>query len=146
LLVKRGLLSHEQLTAAFERRRRSAHVGYTSIGFLSPVDNPPTLNTGNAGRTYPVKWQLKDANSNYISDLASFMSLRYTVVSCGAFSGYSPDALVEATATGGTVLRYDSTSNQFIYNWQTPGVGNTCYVLVLTLKDGTTHVADFRLK
>ena len=54
--------------------------------------------------------------------------------------------LVEVTATGGTVLRYDATSNQFIYNWQTPSTSNACYVLVLTLKDGTTHVADFQMK
>ena len=124
----------------------SINVVYTFIGFLSPVDNPPTLNVGNPGRTYPVKWQLKDSNGNYISDLTSFTSLQYTTVGCGAFVGYSADALVEVTATGGTVLRYDATSNQFIYNWQTPSTSNACYVLVLTLKDGTTHVADFQMK
>jgi hypothetical protein len=124
----------------------TVNVVYTFIGFLAPVDNPPVLNVGNPGRTYPVKWQLKDTNGNYISDLASFTSLQYSVVGCGSFGGYATDALAEATSTGGTVLRYDATSNQFIYNWQTPNTSTACYILILTLRDGTTHLADFQMK
>src|SRR3989442_1681288 len=75
---------------------------------------PTVVNAGNSERTYPVKWQLKDANGNYVTDLASSTSLQYSVVSCGAFAGYTTDVLAEATATGRTVLRYDTTSNQFI--------------------------------
>ena len=87
----------------------------------------------------------KDANGNYVSSLTSFASLRYTTVGCDAFTAYSPDVLTEeAVATGGTVLRYDS--NQFIYNWKTPSTPNVCYILILTLDDGTTHLADFKLK
>jgi Subtilase family/Bacterial Ig-like domain (group 3)/Bacterial cadherin-like domain/Bacterial Ig domain len=120
-------------------------VVYTFIGFLQPVDNPPVINTGNPGRTYPIKWQLKDANGNYVSDLGSFVSLQYTVVTCGAFD-LSLSSTLDTTATGGTVLRYDATANQFIYNWQTPNPSNACYALTLTLKDGTTHLADFQMK
>ena len=124
---------------------KTHNIVYTFIGYLQPVDNPPVINTGNPGRTYPIKWQLKDANGNYVSDLGSFTSLQYTVVTCGGFDlGLSSP--LDTGATGGTVLRYDATANQFIYNWQTPNTSNACYVLTLTLKDGTTHLADFQMK
>jgi hypothetical protein len=29
---------------------------------------------------------------------------------------------------------------------QTPSTSNACYVLTLTLRDGTTHTADFQMK
>jgi hypothetical protein len=91
---------------------------YTFVGFLQPVDNPPVINTGNPGRTYPLKWQLKDVNGNYISDLASFVSLQYRVVTCGAFD-LAVSSPLDTTTTGGTVLRYDASAHQFIYDWQT---------------------------
>ena len=48
---------------------------YQFSGFLPPVGE---LNTGRAGRTYPVKWQLQDADGNYVSDLG-VVSLNYRV-------------------------------------------------------------------
>jgi hypothetical protein len=110
-------------------------------GFDPPVDDPPTVNLGRAGRTYPLKWHVTDAQGAEVSDLAVVSSVRFKPVTCGSFSGDPTDAL-EATATGGTGLRYAS---GFIYNWASPRQTG-CYEAYVTLSDGGVHTAQFNLR
>lgn len=116
---------------------------YVTSGFLAPVQNAPTVNVGKAGRTYPLKWQLQDANGQYISTLSAVQNMQVNSVACDTWSG-DPSTATSTDATGGTSLRYDSTSNQYVYNWQSPSSAG-CYVVTVTLDSGQTLTADFNL-
>jgi len=111
-------------------------------GFLQPVDNRPTTNTGRTGRTYPVKFQIRDKNGTVVTDIAAVDSIKSKAVPCGSFSGDPSDAL-EATAAGATSLRLED--GHFVYNWKTPSSAG-CYELFVTLADGGTHSANFSIK
>jgi predicted dienelactone hydrolase len=110
-------------------------------GFRAPIDNPPTVNTGKAGKTYPVKFQVRDENEALVTHLNAVTSIAHKPVACGSFSGELTHAL-ETTATGGTSLRFED--DQFVYNWNTPTTSG-CYVLLVTLADGHLHNANFML-
>ncbi len=115
-------------------------------GFLPPVANPPALNAAKAGRTIPVKWQLPDGRGGYVGDLGAVTGIALEQVQCSDLSSVMTTE-VTATASGSSGLRYDTTANQFVFNWQTGStLACTCQVLVLKLDDGSEYFAHFALR
>jgi hypothetical protein len=118
-------------------------LSWSTKGFYQPVDMGTVLNTVKAGSTVPLKFEVF-AGSTELSDPSIVKSL--TVAKINMSTSTLTDE-IETTATGGTSLRYDSTSGQFIYNWSTKGLlAGQCYQITLTLQDGSTIVAYFKMK
>lgn len=114
-----------------------------SRGFLQPV-NPTALNTVKGGSTVPLKFQVRTASGSYISSLAIINSFVLTQVQCGSLTTVIDE--VDFTTTGGTTLRYDLASNQYIQNWQTPKRPGTCYRVDVVFTGGQRLSANFQLK
>jgi hypothetical protein len=117
--------------------------GLTFSGFYQPVDNAPIVNTVKSGATVPVKWSLS-ATGNEVSSLSAVAAGYPKAVSVSCATGVTYDA-IDATSTGGTSLRYDSTAHQYVYNWQSPAQKGTCWRLDIKLVDGTVDSALFKL-
>ncbi len=119
-------------------------VQFTFQGFKPPVDNQPIVNIVNAGRTIPVKWSLRDAAGQYVSDLNAVTSITVERIPCSAGS---TDVIEETTEPGLVALTYDAGANQFHYNWKTEkSWAGTCRRLHVAFADGTVRSADFRMK
>ncbi|GIW20286.1 MAG: hypothetical protein KatS3mg065_0582 [Chloroflexota bacterium] len=119
-------------------------LAWETYGFYRPVDPVPVVNTVKAGSTVPLKFEVF-AGALELTDTAIVDTLTYRQVACNAFEDMT-ESPVELTATGGTVLRYDWTAGQFIFNWKTPATPSKCYKTTLLLDDGSTISAYFKLK
>jgi hypothetical protein len=116
----------------------------TFSGFLAPVDGAPFVNTGKAGRTYPIKFQLRDAQGAFIAVLPAVTSTTYQSVTCSSFGNAASEPLPTDTS-GNSGLTYNTSANQFTYTWKTPATTG-CYVFRLGFADGATYVANFKLQ
>jgi uncharacterized repeat protein (TIGR01451 family) len=121
---------------------RTVFVIYKFTGFFSPINNLPTLNQVNAGRSIPVKFSL---NGNQGLNI---FAADYPVSQQVNCSTSAPISDVQETGTAGnSSLSYDASSGQYNYVWKTEGSwAGTCRVLTVKLNDGTSHVANFKFK
>ncbi len=117
-------------------------LAWTLYGFSRPVDMGGVLNVVKGGSTVPLKFEVF-AGPTELTDPAVVDSLTQAKVAC---DGSAPTDVIEATATGGTSLRYDEVAGQFVYNWQSPKLPGQCYRVTMQTLDGSSLVALFKLK
>jgi hypothetical protein len=118
-------------------------LAWTLKGFYQPTDMTGVTNTVKYGSTVPLKWQVFKGGTE-LTDVSYIKSVTQKQVSCDPSA--PTDAVEEViTTTGGTVLRYDTTSHQFVDNWSTkPLTAGKCYNAIMTTQDGSTLVATFK--
>ncbi len=132
-------------------RLHSVLLPYNFTGFLSPLTTAGTLaapsdsGSGNFTKGVPIKWQLRDSSGAFLTSLTTTQTLQATyyvggVCTAGQATGTTFVLYLPTSgATGGSTFRYDSTNNQFLFNWSTKQVttGPGCYEIVLQLNDGS---------
>ena len=120
-------------------------IAWTLKGFYQPVDMGNVWNTVKNGSTVPLKFEVF-AGTTELTDVSAVKSLASKQVTCTALPGAVEDAIETLANTGSTVLRYDSTGGQFIFNWKTPSTPTKCYQVTMTAQDGSSITAFFKLK
>jgi hypothetical protein len=96
-------------------------------------------NTVKGGSTVPLKFEVFAGAELTDVGVVSILTKQETC------NGGFEDA-IELVATGGTSLRYDWGSGQFVFNWQTPKSPGKCYSVTATMQDGGSLTALFKLK
>jgi hypothetical protein len=125
---------------------------FTTAPNLAPTTfNSATMtwNVVKGGQTVPMKFNVFAGNvektgSDAFTDPAT--AFHYAKMSTCTNLSDSDPVDYTTTAAGSTVLRYDTTGMQWIYNWATPKVSQTtCYRTWVALADGSTLEAFFQL-
>jgi hypothetical protein len=113
---------------------------WTLKGFYQPVDMGGIMNTVKGGSTVPLKFEVFAGTTELISTsvVTTFLVQQVT---CGTVL---EDPIETLSNTGGTSMRYDSTSGQFIQNWQTPKPPGKCYTVFIKTADGSSIYAMFK--
>lgn len=117
-------------------------VQYDFLGFFSPVENPPVNNRVQAGQTIPLKFQLKSGES-FIRDVGAL-----TLIQSAKLRGCLRDRVdPPVDEREACVVHYDQIENRFVINWKTKkSWAKTCRQFMLTLNDGSVHVAYFQFR
>jgi endonuclease G len=115
-------------------------LAWTFSGFYQPVNMSGVWNTVKGGSTVPLTFEVFAGPTELTSTSVIVQPLTATQSVCsGGVQGE-----IELLATGGTALRYEN--GQFIYNWKTPNTPGSCYVVTITLTDGSSMTAKFQLR
>lgn len=116
-------------------------VPFSFTGFFQPVDNLPTLNVMNAGRGVAVKFSLGRYQG---IDIFAAGYPTSSMVVCGFIA---EDAVEQTVTVGLSSLTYDTTTDQYVYVWNTDKAwASTCRTFVMKLMDGTYHRLNFKFK
>jgi hypothetical protein len=114
-------------------------VHWPFTGYSSPVDNPPTVNTANAGSGIPVKFSLGGDRGLNILAAGSPSISQFTCTN-------APTDPIEETSSALT-SSLSFSGGQYVYNWKTlKSYAGNCYQFKLTLVDGSIHIANFKFK
>lgn len=121
-------------SGAETRREVDYRVRYRFSGFEGPVDAPPAVNLGKAGRTYPLRWTLLDAADTRVTARSAVEAVRVVPADCTDF-GRAVGPAQDAVGPGGGGVSLDA-KGSFSFTWKT-STSAGCYRFEVLLADGT---------
>jgi len=116
---------------------------FTVSDFFGAVDAAPTVNLGDAGTSYNVRFRLTDEAGQTVSRRTSVAAVTFAKLDCALLNG-RPTDVIEASTTGLSKLRFSKASDLFVYRWQTPSTPG-CYRLKFIYDSGQHSILNFSL-
>lgn len=101
----------------------------------------PFVNTGRAGRTFPIRWTMARADGSLVDEIEAVDRIDVWSVNCDILDGAPVHFDGESTTVSGLAVN----GGVFKYNYRsepTPG----CIMIVIGLVDGGHLIADFELR
>jgi alpha-galactosidase len=118
------------------------NVQYVYSGVLEPI-NSDGSKIFKLGSTIPVKFQLKDAKDACVADATAKLYIAKVVDNK---VGPENPATSTSAASEENKFRYDSASNQYIFNLSTMGLTAGTYQIRIDLADGTINTVAIELR
>ena len=118
------------------------YVRYGFGNFLSPIKNDGS-SIFKLGNTIPIKFQLKDANGNYIT--SAYATLTITKIS-SSITGRYYDSSTTLPASSGYVFVYTENGHMYMYNLATKGMSTGTWQIRVNIDDGSYYTVNFSLK
>jgi hypothetical protein len=124
-------------------------VTYRWDGFLQPINDPAHQIGQNAsvfgGSTIPVKFQLKSTDGVLVQ--SSTTPIWLTPQKGTPMAASIGESVYTGSGTSGTVYKWDSTAQQYIYNWNTKSLATGYwYQIYAKLDDGNTYSVTVGLR
>jgi hypothetical protein len=124
-------------------------VTYRFDGFLQPINDTAhqtglTTSVFKAGSTVPVKIQLKNAAGQAVQSASPPVWL--TPVLGAKMTLPVDETTVTVSADSGATFRYDTTAQQYIYNWKSPSTGGNYSQIGVKLDDGQIYYVNIGLR
>jgi len=116
--------------------------GYIFSGMLKPIREDGT-SVFRLGRSIPVKFRLKDANGNFISNATARLYLSRVE---NGVPGKEMEATPSGKANKGNYFRYKNQGHKYIYNLNTRDLTAGTWRFRILLDDGASHYVNIGLK
>jgi hypothetical protein len=121
---------------------------YRFDGFLQPINDTAhqvgtSTSVFKAGSTVPAKFQLKNSAGTVVQSAAAPAWL--TPVKGSAMTAPVDESVYAASGDSGSTYRYDTTAQQYIYNWKT-GTGGNYWRIGVKFDDGQTYYVNIGLR
>lgn len=117
------------------------YIHYNFGQFLEPINNDGS-SIFKLGSTIPIKFQLTDANGNYVTNANATLNISKVT---STVTGTVLEPYTAGAGTGGNVFIYEN-GNKYSYNLVTKGMSTGTWRIRVDIDDGSSYAVNISLK